>query len=785
MKSLLLKLAMAATSAALLQPAAGQGSKADYERALSAGKRFDNKVFRDRVEPNWLPDGNRFWYRVETGPGKHELVLVDAAAGTRTVVADPSALPAAPALKSSELPLQTGRTRRTGAACQLTIVNRMSEPVEAFWVDTENNAKAYGKIAPGAEATQSTFAGHQWVIKDLSGQPLAALQAQPGIQRLEMDGPSPPSSGREEARGDRGAPRGPVSPDKKHRIVLRNHNLFLKMDGVEEVPLTTDGTAEQAYREEVAWSPDSTALVATRVVPGQEHPVHLVDSTPDDQLQPKLFTHDYLKPGDKLPKPRPVLIHLADRKAVLIDDALFSHFFTQEGSIGYRWQPDSRSFTFSYNQRGHQVFRLISVDRDTAAARALVEEKTDTFIDYTQKTWHRFLDDTKELIWMSERDGWCHLYLIDVTSGQVKNHITKGQWVVRKVESVDEKARRIWFHASGQRDGEDPYHEHLCRINFDGTEALRLTEGDGNHRVVFSPDRLWLVDTWSRPDQPPVTELRRASDGKLVLTLERGDASALVAAGWQVPERFSAKGRDGQTDIHGLIYKPSNFDSTKSYPVVENIYAGPHDSFVSKDFEVMAGAKRPLAELGFIVVQIDGMGTDNRGKKFHAVAWKNIADAGFPDRIAWLKAAAATRPWMDLARMGIYGGSAGGQNAMRALIDHGDFYQAAVADCGCHDNRMDKIWWNEQWMGWPVDESYVKSSNKEDSHKLQGHLLLIVGELDTNVDPASTTQVVAALQKAGKSFDFMPIAGTGHGAAETPYGSRLRAEFLVRHLKAD
>jgi dipeptidyl aminopeptidase/acylaminoacyl peptidase len=340
----------------------------------------------------------------------------------------------------------------------------------------------------------------------------------------------------------------------------------------------------------------------------------------------------------------------------------------------------------------------------------------------------------------------------------------------------------VWFLASGLREKEDPYHLHLCRVNLDGTNFLRLTQGDGNHQVEFSPDRAFFVDACSRADLPPVNELRRSRDGSLVCELEKADASQLLSAGWTLPERLVAKGRDGQTDIHGILVKPSHFDPAKKYPVLEDIYAGPHASFAPKDFSRLLNL-HILAELGFIVVKLDGMGTNNRGKAFHDVCWKNLKDAGFPDRIAWIQAAAQTRPWMDLGRVGIYGGSAGGQSAMRALLDHHDFYHVAVADCGCHDNRMDKIWWNEQWMGWPVDDCYARSSNTEDAHKLQGHLLLIVGELDTNVDPASTTQVVGALQKAGKAFDFMPINGTGHGAAETPYGSRLRMDFLVRHLK--
>jgi dipeptidyl aminopeptidase/acylaminoacyl peptidase len=761
-------------------PLCAQGTRTDYMRALALPETLGDKLFRTNVRLNWLPEGKQCWYRVETAPGQHEIVLVDVAAGTRQVLGDLSALPAVVPVKTSSLPMIIRPTRRTGSACQLMLVNHAGTEVELFWQDREGESISYGKIAPGTQKDLATYEGHQWVVKDSSGTPLAGFAAGAGVMNLEIDGPSRG----EDAEDHEGPPpgRGPVSPDGKWRIECRDHNLFLKAgeSGPAEA-LTTDGTAENAYQEDVAWSPDSASLVATRVVPGQEHPVHMVESSPKDQLQPKLFTHNYLKPGDVLPKPRPVLIKLEDRSVKLIDEALFPVFFTEDGHLQYRWQPDSLSFTFTYNQRGHQVFRLISVDRESGLARALVDEKAETFIDWTQKTWHRFLDATHELIWMSERDGWCHLYLIDALSGQVKNQITTGAWVVRKVESVDEKARQIWFFASGQRPGEDPYHLHFFRVNFDGSGLVRLTEGDGNHKVSFSPDRQWLVDVWSRVDLPEVTELRRASDGQRVLELERGDASRLVAGIWQMPERFTAKGRDLVTDIYGTIIKPSNFDPMKNYPVLEEVYAGPQGSFVARDF-TLGLRQHAFAELGFIVVQADGMGTNDRGKAFHKVCWKNLADAGFLDRIAWMKAAAAARPWMDLKRVGIFGGSAGGQNAMRALIDYGDFYSAAAADCGCHDNRMDKIWWNEQWMGWPVDASYGQSSNVVHAHRMSGNLLLSVGEMDSNVDPASTMQVVDALEKANKDFELLIVPGSNHGAGERPYAARRRMDFFVRHL---
>src|SRR4029450_10791160 len=274
--------------------------------------------------------------------------------------------------------------------------------------------------------------------------------------------------------------------------------------------------------------------------------------------------------------------------------------------------------------------------------------------------------------------------------------------------------------------------------------------------------------------------LHRTSDGSLVGEIDRGNIAALTEAGWKPPEVFVAKGRDGKTDIWGVIVKPTTFDPSKRYPVIENIYAGPHGSFVPKTFNAYKGMQAK-AELGFIVVQIDGMGTSNRSKAFHDVAWQNIGDAGFPDRILWHKAAAAKYPWYDVTRVGIYGGSAGGQNSLGALLFHPEFYKVAVSYAGCHDNRMDKIWWNEQWMGWPLGPQYSASSNVDNAYRMQGKVLLVVGEMDSNVDPSSTMQVVNQLIKNDKDFDLLYIPGAGHGPGGA-YGEHKRFDFFVRQL---
>jgi len=769
---------LAFTGALNLFAAAGD---ADYARALSLARRTEGKVFRDAVAPHWLPDNRHFWYRVTTGPDAHEFVLVDAATGEikRAASAEKLGLPEGEHLSTStQKSLAPKRTTHTGGETAIRLSNVTAAPVEVFWVDESGERKPYGRVRPGQTNEFHTYAGHVWLVTDALGSPLGFFEATPDVLEVAIDG-KPEKMEAPHPRKNRGNAN--QSPDGKYSVRLEKQNVVLVSAAGEQTVLTTNGTTENPYRGPVVWSPDSQSCVVQSVREVPRHIVTVVESSPRDQLQPKLQTYDYFKPGDELPRVQPVLIRVAEKKILPVANDLFPNNFTPDGRLDFRWSPRSDEFYFDYNQRGHQLYRILAVNATNGAVRTVVEERSQTFVDYETKTWRAWLDDSGELLWMSERDGWAHLWLYDIATGTVKNQITRGNWVVREVLKVDAAKRQAWFLAGGVRAGEDPYHEQLCRVNFDGSSFVQLTQGDGNHTVEFSPDGNYFIARRSRVDQPTVTELRRSDDGKLICELERADAAQLLQSGWTMPERFAAKGRDGQTDIFGVIIKPSNFNPKKKYPVVEEVYAGPQSSFAPESFGRLL-RQHEIAELGFIVVQADGMGTDNRGKKFHDVCWRNLQDAGFPDRIAWIKAAAKTRPWMDLARVGVYGGSAGGQNAMRALLDYHDFYKVAVADCGCHDNRMDKLWWNEQWLGWPVDDSYIRASNVEDAHKLQGKLLLMVGELDHNVDPASTMQVVNALEKANKDFEMLVITGSDHGSAETPYGNRRRMDFLVRNL---
>ncbi len=566
------------------------------------------------------------------------------------------------------------------------------------------------------------------------------------------------------------------SPDIQYVALIRNNNVYVHPNGKPQQlqQLSFDGAPGEYYSAFLVWSPDAKKLAATKVRKVENRTLYFIESSPATQLQPILHTRNYPKPGDALPQHQPVLFNIETGKSYSVP---YDLILNQYSLSRPKWTKDSKAFTFEYNQRGHQKYQVFELHAETGLTRALITEESPTFIDYSGKKYRYDLEN--EIIWASERDGWNHLYLYDRASGQVKNQITKGEWVVRRVVHVNEKERYIIFEGSGK--DTDPYLIHYYKVNLDGSGLVDLTPESANHKAFFNKDHSLFVDTYSRIDLPQITVLRETATGKVIMELEKADISELKKAGWRPSEVFTAKGRDGKTDIWGIITFPTHYDPKKKYPIIENIYAGPHSSFVPKSFSSNPSWMGELAELGFIVVQIDGMGTSNRSKSFHDVAWKNLKDAGFPDRIAWIKAAAKKYPAMDISRVGIYGTSAGGQNAAGALIFHPEFYKVAVSSCGCHDNRMDKIWWNEQWMGYPIGPHYEECSNVVNAHKLEGKLLLMVGEVDDNVDPASTYQLVDALIKANKDHDFVLLPGQGHTAGGK-YGEQKRRDFFVRHL---
>ncbi|MBP2158746.1 MULTISPECIES: S9 family peptidase [Asticcacaulis] len=733
----------------------------DYDRAIGLRAAWSG-LTRDIAEPGqWVPDTHLYIYR-KTVEGGFQFILLDADTQTKRLAFDHDKLAAA-------YNLATG-AKTTGLALPFT-----APFTTAVFSD-------------GGRAVTIRANETEWLCSLVAytcAKPAGTPKQDRGFSGVVRDLKSPADN----------TPH--PSPDGKWLAFVENHNIAVRpAAGGATIRLSTDGSEGLFYDpESIVWSPDSSRIAAYRVQPGYARQVVRVISSPADQVQPKVDTQLYVKPGDAVDIDRPVLFDVATKKQTHIPYDLFPNPMRV---TDLQWRKDGKALRFEYDQRGHQLYRLIEVDAATGKPRVVAEDTSKTFINaYSRRFANDVGGEGKEVIWMSERDGWNHLYLYDATTGKVKNQITRGEFVVRSVLKVDDKARQIWFAANGMRRNEDPYFQHVYRIDFDGRNLTPVTTAPAFHDVAFSSDMSFYVDTYSRVDMPNVAELRRTKDLGLVTQLEHSDISRLTAAGFRPPEVFTAKGRDGKTDIWGVIVRPQNFDPNKTYPVIENIYAGPHSSFVPKTFWPFgphsSGDKvigmQSLADMGFIVVQIDGMGTLNRSKAFHDVAWKNLQDAGFPDRIAWHKAAAAKYPSYDISRVGIYGGSAGGQNTLSALEEFPDFYKAGVAYAGCFDNRMDKIGWNEAWMGWPIDESYSRASGVDNAHKLTGHVLLVVGELDMNVDPASTLQVVNALIKARKDFDLIVAPNDGHGALRTTgditYGLRRQYDFFVRHLQGE
>lgn len=714
-----------------------QGTVEDYNRAYALREKYNAKhVLYAGVVPHWVDQTSAFWYVRQTEKGK-EYVKVDAASKKRTALFDQQKMASALTEKAGReinaynLPLQNCRLNISLDTLRFQLDGK-------FWAYSIKNNRLLdeGAIPPRGKE-------RHW---------------------MEVD---------DEKEG-----RPVTSPDGKWTAFIKNDNVYVREVATgKEKQLSQDGTLSNYYSSYIQWSPDSKSVVSCRIRPVEKRYVYYVESSPADQAQPKLHKQEYAKPGDELRFKVPCIFEVESGRRLIPSTELFSHQYELSGPM---WNADSKAITFEYNERGHKVYRVLEMSAVDGSVRTLIEEKEEKYVNYP-RIYRNYLSDGKRIIWSSERDNYNHLYLYDRATGKPLNQITKGEWYVRGVQHVDEANEVIYFSANGMKKGEDPYLIHYYKINFDGSNLVELTPEEGMHQCWYSSDYKYLVDVYSKVDQAPIAVLRDAKNGKIRMQLDKADISALLANGWKAPEVFSAKGRDGKTDMWGVIYRPSNFDPSKKYPVIEYIYSGPGDQYVPKTFSSYNWWMTSLAELGFIVVQVDGMTTSFRSKEFEEVCYKNLKDAGLPDHIAWIKAAAQKYPYMDIDRVGIFGCSAGGQESTGAVLFHPEFYKAAYSACGCHDNRMDKIWWNELWMGYPVDESYSACSNVDNAYLLSRPLMLVVGELDDNVDPASTMQVANALIKANKDFELVVIPGAHHTMGED-FGEHKRYDFFVRHL---
>jgi len=764
----LLVLSVAAASPAVAQPTPRILSSADYARA----ERFMSYnvtplVFGTGVRPTWLAD-ERFWYRTSTPDGT-ALFLVDPARRSRARAFDPTRL--------TDAIVQAGGQR----------VDPRQLPFDAMTIAG----------VPGHDTVAFEQNNRRWRC-DLQDNRCTASD----VVRDQ-------SSGGRGGRGDGGrggASRNEVlSPDRKRAVFIRDWNLWVRdVASGRTTQLTNDGAKDFGYatdnagwarsdRAIVLWSPDSRKVATFQQDQRGTGEMYLVDTRAG---HPTLQAWKYPLPGDSVitmiqrvvvdvDSPRVVRFRMPpdQHRSTLCDDVACRGDWSD-----VQWSADGRTVAFISTSRDHKQENLRVADASTGIVRDVLEETVPTFYESGngRANW-KYLPNSNEVIWFSERDDWGQLYLYDLTTGKLKQQITTGTGNVTQLLRVDEKNRVLYFLGVGKEPGQDPYFRHLYRIGMNGKGLQLLTPENADHDVTLSSSGSWFVDSYSRPDVPPVTVLRDAN-GKLVETLERGDISRLVAAGWKPPMPITVKARDGKTNLYGLLYRPTSFDSSKKYPIVNHVYPGPQTGSVGgRTFNPARGDAQALAELGFVVVEIDGMGTPWRSKSFHAAYYGDMGDNTLPDQVAGMRDLARRFSWIDIDRAGIYGHSGGGFATADAMFRYPDFFKVGISEAGNHDNRVYEDDWGEKWQGLLATKpdgstNYDSQANQNIARNLKGKLLLAHGTMDNNVPPYNTLLVVDALIKANKDFDLLMLPNRSHGFGNEPYMVRRRWDYFVKWL---
>jgi dipeptidyl-peptidase 4 len=596
-----------------------------------------------------------------------------------------------------------------------------------------------------------------------------------------------------------------LSPDGKRAVFIRDNNLWSRdVETGELTQLTTDGIKDFGYatdnagwaasdRPIVAWSPDGKKVATFQQDQRGVGEMFLVSTKVG---HPELRAWKYPLPGDDvITTIQRVVIDVADPHVVRLKMPADQHRSTLCDNVACRggewsdvqWSVDSSNVAFVSTSRDHKQERLKIADAATGEIRDVLQESVPTFYESGngRVNW-RYLPATNELIWFSEKSNWGHLYLYDARTGQLKNQITTGDWNVTQLIRVDEKNRMLYVLGVGREKG-DPYFVHLYRVGFDGKNLALLTPEDANHDVTLSPSGHYFVDNYSKPDVAPVSVVRD-ENGKLMASLEKADISKLAATGWKPPIPFTVKARDGVTDVYGLMFRPTNFDPAKKYPIINHIYPGPQTGSVgSRSFSAARGDCQSVAELGFVVVEIDGMGTPWRSKKFHEAYFGNLGDNTLPDQVTGMQQLAKKYPWIDIDRAGIYGHSGGGYATADAMFRYPDFFKVGISEAGNHDNREYEDDWAEKWQGLLQTNSdgttnYDNQANQLVAKNLKGHLLLAHGTMDNNVPPYNTLLVVNELIKANKDFDLLLLPNRNHGFGNEPYMVRRRWDYFVRYL---
>ncbi len=754
-----------AVCAAVAVPATAQVTRNDYARAEQLLPwNAQELVINDAVRPRWMA-GDRFWYR-NRGPGGWEFLTVDMATGARRPAFDHARLASALSM-----------------AADTTYDSHRLPFRELAWVNA------------GRAIRFSLGRGKQWTC-DVASYQCTGPDTLPLAKASEV-----------------------TSPNGEWVAYERDGNLYVRPSaGGAEKALTTDGSDDWGYglsnigccqqvtnerdktelRPLVLWSPDSKRLATTKWDQRNVRMMYLLETR---NPGPILHSYRYALPGDSvIPKFDLHVFDVAAGRGVKVNvpqiDAVNTTccwLSTDSVWKDVRWGSGSDALYFTAGKRGFRELALMTADPASGSARTILTERGKTFVETNQYSggipnW-RPVGNGNEVVWWSERDGWGHLYLVNGQTGEIRTRITSGDWLVADLLWVDEATRSVYFTAVGREPGRNPYFRHYYRAKLDGSSVQLLTPEDADHDISVAPGGKYLVDNYARPDRPPVSVLRRI-DGTVVQEIQRADAAPLMAAGFSPPEQFTVRARDGVTELHGLLWRPADFDSTRRYPIVDYIYPGPQVGSVgSRQFAARAGGNAgALAQLGFFVVQVDAMGTPGRSKAFHDTFYGNMTDNGIPDQVTTIKQLAARNPQMDLDRVGIFGHSGGGFSSTDAILTYPDFFKVAVSSAGNHDNRSYDFTWGEKYQGLvrklgDSTDSFDSQSNWRKAKNLRGRLLLAYGTLDDNVHPVATQLVIDELIKANKDFDLLVMPNRNHGFAGEPYMIRRTWDYFVRNLQ--
>jgi len=735
---------------------------ADYARAEKMmSYNVTPLVFHTVERPMWV-EGDRFWYR-DRGPEGFTYLLVDAAKGSSAPAFDHAKLAAA------------------------VVAAKADAKVDEHFLSVSELSFEGGK-----EVATVSVSGSK-LLCEVSGQVVCAVE--------QGKGQDAAPAGRRRA-----ATNEVLSPDKSKAAFIRDWNLWKRdVKSGQETQLTKDGVANFGYATDNAgwkhsdaailvWSPDSKKIATFQQDQRKTGEMYLVPVT---NRHPMLEAWKYPLVGDKdVTMIERVVIEVDKKKVVRFKMPPDQHRSTicddvscDGGWEDVQWAEDGKHVAFVSTSRDHKQEWLRIADAEKGDVREVYTETAPKFFESGdgKVNWH-YLSRSNEFLWFSERDGWGQMYLYDAATGKLKNQITQGEGNVTQVLSVDEKARRLFFVGVGKEAGRDPYFRSYYSVGFDGSGLKLLTAEDKDHAITASPDGRYFVDIASTPTEPQVTVVRDA-EGKVTAEVARQDISKLVAAGWKPLMPVTVKGRDGKTDIFGYMFRPTDFDAAKKYPVINYVYPGPQiGSCGSRGFSAAHGDNQALAELGFVVVCLDGMGTPSRSKAFHEAYFGDLGDNTLPDQVAGMKELAAKYPWIDLERAGIWGHSGGGNATGAAMLHYPEFFKVGIAESGNHDQRDYEDDWAEKWAGVEVvgtdgKSNYDSQANQNFAKNLKGHLLLAHGTMDDNVPPNNTLLLVDALIKANKDFDLLMIPNAHHGYGEaSPYMMRRRWDYFVRYL---